>query len=141
MGGVGETTSMTSTTKDGQKVMINNGLISTRLSRQATSMMKMANAYWNSLKCTGLTTILMMSLMVLTKNLTTLATSLTKNPITILTMTPTTSLITVLTTSPITAPMTSPTTALTMGLITTPTTSPITGLTTIPTTKMVTSMS
>merc|ERR1711899_67631 len=113
MGGVGETTSMTSTTKDGQKVMINNGLISTRLSRQATSMMKMANAYWNSLKCTTLTTsltalttnlttslirvpitILMMSLMVLTKNLTTLATSLTKNPITSLTTIPTTKMVT-----------------------------------------------
>merc|ERR1711899_723138 len=92
MGGVGETTSMTSTTKDGQKVMINNGLISTRLSRQATSMMKMANAYWNSLRHTNLTT------------------SLTKNPITILTTTPTTSLITILTTSPITAPTTIPTT-------------------------------
>merc|ERR1712156_340591 len=112
------TTSMTSTTKDGQKVMINNGLTSTRLSRKATSMIKMANAYWNSLRHTNLTTSL---------------TALTTNP--------TTSLITILTTSPITAPTTSPTTALTMGLITTPTTSPITGLTTIPTTKMVTSTS
>merc|ERR1712223_1751037 len=109
---------MTSTTKDGQKGMINNGLISTRLSRQATSMMKMANVYWNSLKCTNLKT----SLTALTTNLTT-------------------SLITVLTTSPITAPTTSPTTALTMALITTPTTSPITGLTTSPTTQVVTSMS
>merc|ERR1712156_527855 len=108
------TTSMTSTTKDGQKVMINNGLISTRLSRQAMSMMKMANAYWNPLKCT---------------NLKTSQTALT------------TSLITVLMTSLITAPTTSPTTALTMALITTPTTSPITGLTTIPTTQVVTSMS
>merc|ERR1712223_598468 len=153
---VGETTSITSTTEDGQKVKINNGLASTRLSSQATSMMKMVNAYWNSQKhITSLTTpttslmapittlttslitapimIQMMSLMLLTKNLTTLVTSLTKVPITVLTTTQMTSYIT--------APTKSLTTALTMALITTPTTSPIMALTTIPTTQMVTSMS